>query len=246
MRPISVWKMCLYCVYLVYENRHVSCIFKRLIPNVKKFWSGSVYMKNNPSRSRSNFKMTAVVYNVVGWNVAKSDKIYYRLSNWIGSAQSIISSIFATNFFKKLRLFKYLHTMYSKIFIKQYIFTFTCLHIYLEFVNYMYTMSLRNIYYTLLLRDSQYLVSLRDTHIAFYCEIYIKYVCVLIYDCMLTNTPSNLHSASLVIKYSLHTIEYEWGSQVVLRLVHVLQKQGLRCSTWWRLQNLTFGNIKFI
>ena len=33
-------------------------------------------------------------------SVAKSEKIYYRLSNWIGSTQSIISSIVATQIFK--------------------------------------------------------------------------------------------------------------------------------------------------
>ena len=33
-------------------------------------------------------------------SVAKSKKIYYRLSNWIGSTQSIISSIVATQIFK--------------------------------------------------------------------------------------------------------------------------------------------------
>ena len=40
------------------------------------------------------------IYLLFTGSVAKSEKIYYRLSNWIGSTQSIISSIVATQIFK--------------------------------------------------------------------------------------------------------------------------------------------------
>ena len=64
--------------------------------------------------------------------VAKSEKIYYRLSNWIDSTKSIISSIVATQIFRRYDL----SSIYTPCTLK-----YKTIHIYFYSLTHLYRVS---------------------------------------------------------------------------------------------------------